>query len=143
MYDVIDVDPSVPHVTICCDIQCLDSIATNSYDVVICTQVLQYVENPDQAVSELHRVLALGGQLLLSVPFIEKDYKRMEDNWRFTRKSVQSLLTRFRHAQVITRGNLFSSVSYLLGLGQADIRIADLNRKDEQFYQLVLAKAQK
>lgn len=143
MYDVVDLDPSVSHVTICCDIQHLGRIATNSYDVVICTQVLQYVENPDRAVSELHRVLKLGGQLFLSVPFIEKDYTRMEDKWRFTRKSVQSLLAPFRRCQVITKGNLFSSVCYLLGLGQADVSLAELNREDKQFYQLVLAKARK
>ena len=143
LYDVVDLDRSVSHVTICCDIQCLDQIATGSYDVVICTQVLQYVEKPDRAVSELHRVLKLGGQFFLSVPFIEKDYTRMEDKWRFTRRSVQSLLAPFRRSHVITKGNLFSSVSYLLGLGQADIGIGELNREDKQFYQLVLAKAQK
>jgi SAM-dependent methyltransferase len=142
-YDIVDRDPNVSGVTICCDIQDLASIAANSYDVVICTQVLQYVGNPRQAISELHRVLRPGGQLFLSVPFIEKDYATLEDKWRFTKKSVQSLLVPFRHSQVTTKGNLFSSVCYLLGLGQADVSAMELNQENKSFYQLVLAKARK
>jgi SAM-dependent methyltransferase len=142
-YDVVDLNPHTPFVTIRGDIQHLGTIATSTYDVVICTQVLQYVDDPTRAVSELRRVLCPGGRLLLSVPFIEKDYVRMGDNWRFTRKSVKLLLSQFRRSEVTTKGNLFSSVCYLSGLGQADVSPTDLNRTDRNFYQLVLAKAWK
>jgi SAM-dependent methyltransferase len=142
-YDVVDLNPRTPFATICGDIQHLKTIATGTYDVVICTQVLQYVDDPMRALSELHRILCPGGRLLLSVPFIEKDYVRMGDNWRFTKKSVKLLLSPFRRSEVTTGGNLFSSVCYLLGLGQADVSPSDLNRADRSFYQLVLAKAWK
>lgn len=142
-YDVVDLNPRTPFITIRGNIQHLRTIATSTYDVVICTQVLQYVDDPTRAVSELRRILCPGGRLLLSVPFIEKDYVRMGDNWRFTKKSVKLLLSRFRRSEVSTRGNLFSSVCYLQGLGQADVSPADLNRADRSFYQVVLAKAWK
>src|SRR5262245_61211103 len=56
-YDVIDRDPTIPSLTIHADIQNLKSVGTDSFDVIICTQVLQYVERPARALRELHRVL--------------------------------------------------------------------------------------
>ena len=38
------------------------------FDLVICTQVLEYVAQPSLVFGEIHRVLKPGGALLLSVP---------------------------------------------------------------------------
>src|SRR4051812_25937907 len=40
-----------------------------SFDVVLCTQVLEHVPNPREVLGELHRLLRDGGRLYLSVPF--------------------------------------------------------------------------
>ena len=37
-----------------------------AFDVVLCTQVLEHVEDPAQAVRELHRVTSPGGRVLAS-----------------------------------------------------------------------------
>lgn len=138
-YDVVDLNPKVPSITICGDLQDLSSIPNDVYDAVICTQVLQYVVRPHRAIRELHRVLRPGGKLLLSVPFIEKDYQKMGDRWRFTREAVSALLVNFRERRVRVKGNLFSSVCYLLGLGRMDVSAKDLRPTDHSFYQIVLA----
>ncbi len=45
------------------DFSYLSDIADNSFDVVICHNVLEYVDNKEQVISELYRVLKPGGVL--------------------------------------------------------------------------------
>jgi len=43
-------------------------VADNSFDVVICTEVLEHLPRPIEALKELSRVLDHGGRLLLTAP---------------------------------------------------------------------------
>jgi SAM-dependent methyltransferase len=140
-YEVVDVDIKLPSLTIQNDIQDLRGIKNCDFDVIVCTQVLQYVENPLKAVSELRRVLKRGGRLLVTTPFVEKDYKRLRDRWRFTRYEMLSLLRPFKKCEVSVGGNLFVAACYWMGLGIDDVDPEDLERVDDTFYQVVLAKA--
>jgi len=47
------------------------SFADDSFDTVICVDVLEHVERPDVALAELRRVLKPGGQLVVTVPHAE------------------------------------------------------------------------
>jgi ubiquinone/menaquinone biosynthesis C-methylase UbiE len=40
----------------------------NSYDQLICMAVLEYLNNPDRALAEIHRVLKPGGIAIITVP---------------------------------------------------------------------------
>ncbi len=40
----------------------------SSFDGVVCSSVLEYVENPHRAIAEFHRIVKPGGFLLVSVP---------------------------------------------------------------------------
>jgi SAM-dependent methyltransferase len=82
-------------------------LATEQFDLVICTQVLQYVAEPAVVIAELHRVLKPGGHLILSVPAIfprESD----EDRWRFQPRSLKDLLHVFDGVQVVAEGSSIS-----------------------------------
>jgi ubiquinone/menaquinone biosynthesis C-methylase UbiE len=118
-------------------------VENESRDVIICTQVLQYVEQPAKAISEFHRILRPGGRLLLSVPCIEQENPLHHDRWRFTVRAVRELLVAFRHKRIVAQGNLFSSVCFLLGLGQGDVRASVLRKAGAHFYQSVVAVATK
>lgn len=98
-YDIIDVDPG-PDVSIVADIQRCEVIPENSYDVIICTQVLEHVANPFLAVAELYRILKPGGRLLVTVPAAYPYHAIPRDYWRFTPDSLQLLF-----------GDLFEEVS--------------------------------
>jgi hypothetical protein len=65
----------------------------------------------------------------------------MGDRWRFTRQAMQSLLRSFRQCDETVGGNLFVTACYWMGLGMDDVDPKDLERVDETFYQVVLAKA--
>lgn len=74
------------------------------FDVVICTQVLQYVPNPQCAIHEIVRVLKPGGYLFLSVPSAcpaDAD----EECWRFLPAGLRHLLSPFREIEIVPEGS--------------------------------------
>jgi ubiquinone/menaquinone biosynthesis C-methylase UbiE len=110
-YDVLDVHPSA-HVTIVGDLQHCPQIADNTYDVIVCTQVLEHVPNPFAAAGELHRILKPGGQLLLTVPAVYPYHAVPRDYWRFTKDSLDLLFgERFRHVEIVGYGNRLTAVA--------------------------------
>ena len=77
--------------------------ADESFDLVFCTQMLEYVEQPKQVIVEIHRVLKRGGTLLLSVPSIApRDAD--EDAWRFLPAALRVLLRDFTQLQIQSEG---------------------------------------
>lgn len=60
-------------------------LETASFDAILCTQVLEHVENLEHVLAEMHRVLKPRGMLLASVPFAFNqhdvhDYRRLSLN---------------------------------------------------------------
>jgi SAM-dependent methyltransferase len=53
----------------CCDIENIPLDET-SIDIVIMTEVLEYLANPNKVFSEIFRVLKINGHVLVSVPFL-------------------------------------------------------------------------
>jgi SAM-dependent methyltransferase len=68
-------------------------IPSESVDVVVSTQVLEHVEDPNHYLSECRRVLRPGGQLLLSTHGFMVYHPDPDDYWRWTcaglRRAVQ------------------------------------------------------
>jgi SAM-dependent methyltransferase len=59
-------------------------VADGSADLVLCTQVLEHVEDPSRAVSEMARVLKPGGICLLTTHGTWFYHPDPEDYWRWT-----------------------------------------------------------
>jgi SAM-dependent methyltransferase len=75
----------------------------DGFDLVFCTQVLEYVPDPGFVVSEMHRVLKPGGMLVLSVPSIfPRDAD--EDRWRFLPAGIRQLLSAFSKVEIVAEG---------------------------------------
>lgn len=64
----------------------------NAVDAVICTQVLEHVNEPQQVLNELYRVLKHGGALYLSAPQGWGVHQSPHDYFRFTNYGLQYLL---------------------------------------------------
>lgn len=110
-YDVLNIAPG-PGVTIVGDIQGCPQIPDNTYDVIVCTQVLEHVPNPFLAAAELTRILKPGGRLLLTVPAAYPYHAVPQDYWRFTRDSLQLLFgEQMRELQLDAWGNRVSVVA--------------------------------
>lgn len=64
------------------------------FQAVLCNQVLEHVFNPDEFLSEMHRVLRPGGQLLLTVPFVWDEHEQPHDYARYSSFGLKALLER-------------------------------------------------
>ncbi len=84
-------------------------LATGEFDVVLCTQVLEYVPSPQKAVDEMRRVLRPGGYLFLSVPAV---FPRDSDPeyWRFLPASLHLLLRDFSEIEISAEGSTISGL---------------------------------
>jgi SAM-dependent methyltransferase len=73
-----------------------------SFDLVICTQVLVYVAEPRRVISEIHRVLKKGGHLFLSTPAIMPRYHDIR--WYFMPDGLSDLLSPFSESRIHPEG---------------------------------------
>jgi SAM-dependent methyltransferase len=94
-----------------------DSIPADagSFDVVLCTQVLEHVPDPQRAMREFHRVLVPGGLLLATVPFVWEEHEAPHDYYRYTRWGIEHLLQQagFGQAEVRPRTDSFTTLAQL------------------------------
>ena len=63
-----------------------------SFDVVLCSQVLEHADDPARAVRELFRVLRPGGRLLLSTHGTFVYHLSPADYWRWTHAGLEKVL---------------------------------------------------
>jgi SAM-dependent methyltransferase len=72
-----------------------DCLKSESFDHVVCTEVLEHTLRPFDAIDEIFRILKPGGHLFLTVPFNFRIHGPLPDCWRFTEHGLRSILDRF------------------------------------------------
>lgn len=92
-----------------------------SFDVVLCTQVMEHVEDPAQAAAEIGRVLAPGGLALVSTHgvflFHPDPPEGGQDLWRWTHTGLAKVFRdtgRWSEIEVSPNGEALSCVGYIL-----------------------------
>lgn len=83
-----------------------------SYEAIICTQVLEHIEYPKVALTEFHRVLKPGGKLFITVPQSYGIHGEPENYYNFTRYGMQSMFknTGFDIVFIEPIGGVFNEV---------------------------------
>jgi SAM-dependent methyltransferase len=66
-----------------CDLTAIP-VPDSTYDLVLCTQVLEHVPDPLAVLREFHRVLKPGGQAWLTAPLFFAEHEKPYDFHRFT-----------------------------------------------------------
>jgi SAM-dependent methyltransferase len=69
-------------------------VEDGSFDLVLCTQVLEHADDPAQAVRELRRVVAPGGRVLASTHGVQWYHPSPNDHWRWTHTGLRLLFER-------------------------------------------------
>ena len=90
--------------------------ANSSFDVVLCSQVLEHSFSPDQLLNEVFRVLRPGGVLLLTIPFLWPEHEQPFDSQRFTSFGLRHRLdgSGFQVTRMVKTNPGFSAIVQLL-----------------------------
>lgn len=93
--ETLDIDPAAG-CTFTGDIcRPVPGVEDGRFDYVVCTEVLEHVLQPFDAVAEIRRMLRPGGVLFLSTPFDFRIHGPLPDCWRFTEHGLRALLRDF------------------------------------------------
>jgi SAM-dependent methyltransferase len=86
-----------------------------SFDAVLCAQVLEHVDQPEQVMAEIERVLKPGGCGILSAPFIYNVHVGPHDFFRFSPFGIRAL--------VEGAGLRVKGIRYQGGIGTAVVQL--------------------
>ena len=138
--DVVDIDAANPSATLVGDLGGPATLPREAFDCIICTQTLMFIPDARAVVEHLHRALRPGGVLLVTVsgisPICRDEMARHGDFWRFTSRSIRTLLDEFfagDGVRVQTFGNVRSSSAFLYGLAQEELTARELDLHDPDF----------
>jgi len=92
------------------------SIESNSYEAVLCINVLEHIFNYQNVIDESHRVLKDNGQLIGVVPFLLNVHGSPEDYFRYTKSALEKILAKpgFTQIKIKELGTGLFSVIYQL-----------------------------
>ncbi|MGA9406000.1 MAG: class I SAM-dependent methyltransferase, partial [Bacteroidota bacterium] len=66
-------------------------VHNETFDSVLCTYVLEHLEQPDRAIAEANRILKKGGYGIYTVPFFWHIHEAPRDFFRFTKYGLRYL----------------------------------------------------
>lgn len=147
--DVLHVDPTNRHATVIGDLSQPDVLEPDSFDCLLITQTLHLIFDMAQAAAQLHRALAPGGVLLLTVPGITPVDRHEWKNswyWSLTAAAVHRLFAPLFGAEnlrIETYGNVYAATCFLQGLAAEEVNRAKLGHRDEAFPVVVAMRGQK
>jgi len=79
----------------------------NGFNNIICLEVFEYLNELDQPLSEIHRLLKPNGHALITIPFL---YHAHQDNIRYTKEFIESKLNNFSSFEIIKIGNAYTLI---------------------------------
>lgn len=85
--------------------------ADESFDAVLCTEVLEHVPDPVPFIAELRRVLKSGGRAVVTLPWSARFHYQPHDYHRYTPSMLTHLFADFTHCFIRPRGTDFSAIA--------------------------------
>ncbi|MGC8654648.1 MAG: class I SAM-dependent methyltransferase [Candidatus Kryptoniota bacterium] len=88
----------------------------DTFDTILCTQVLEHVNNPIILFQEAHRVLRRHGHLILTAPQLWPLHEEPQDYFRFTKYGLKLLAERsgFAVVSVVERRGSIAAIGQLI-----------------------------
>lgn len=98
-----------PGVSVVCDIGDKLPFANAIADIVLITNVLEHVREPNVLLSECHRILKPGGIVIGTVPFMIQIHQRPYDFYRYTEMNLSYLFSKhqFKNAVIEPVSSLY------------------------------------
>lgn len=83
----------------------------NYFDAILCTEVLEHVEDYQTLIDEVHRVLKPDGEALFTIPWSARYHYIPYDYFRYTPSSLQKIFSKFKEAAITPRGTDVTAIS--------------------------------
>jgi SAM-dependent methyltransferase len=148
--DILMATEGNPQATIVGDLTNAPQIPDDSFDCAIVTQTLQFVYDTRSALATLHRVLAPGGVLLVTVPGLTKisppEDEAYGEWWHYTARSLRRLGAEAfgeENVEVASFGNVLAATAFLYGLAASDLEPSELDARDPLYEVVVGLRAVK
>jgi 2-polyprenyl-3-methyl-5-hydroxy-6-metoxy-1,4-benzoquinol methylase len=106
------------------DICDMSTQQSDTYDFIICSHILEHVNDPDIALSELFRTLKRGGQAILMVPL----FNRVENTIENSQFNTEEL--RWKHYGQFDHVRLFSRTDFINKIKEAGFELNVYTRSD-------------
>ncbi|MDR2337792.1 MAG: class I SAM-dependent methyltransferase [Deltaproteobacteria bacterium] len=81
-----------------------------SIENIIFTEVLEHLENPENLIAEMYRVLKAGGKAVVTIPFSARVHYIPNDYCRYTPYKLQKLFSAFSEIEILNRGTDINSI---------------------------------
>jgi SAM-dependent methyltransferase len=91
-------------------------VRDGAFDAALLTQVLEHVPDPRAVLGELHRILAPGGRLYVTVPLVWELHELPHDYYRYTSAGLSELMKSagFDEVTVEARNDTFTTLAQLM-----------------------------
>jgi len=93
----------------------LSTIESDSYEMIVCTGLLEHVPDPERLIDELHRILKKGGKLVISASAVFSFHECPNDFYHFTPFSFRLLFKQWSRIEMMRGASQpFETVAILL-----------------------------
>lgn len=113
-YESADLDAK-PGITYVCDVDSIP-VEDGRFDLVLASQLLEHVKEPQVTMRELYRVLKPGGTLWITAPLFYAEHLLPHDYFRYTRPAWRMMARRagFRIVDISWLEGYYGTLSYQL-----------------------------
>jgi SAM-dependent methyltransferase len=111
-------------------------IPDESFDALMCTEVLEHVVDPFAAIRELRRIVKVGGHILFTTPLNARIHGPVPDCWRFTEFGLKVLFRDFDTAyfnKLSTPGRNLFPLHYCAIVKKASNRLGESDPREIKF----------
>jgi len=82
----------------------------NKFDAVICTEVLEHVQEFQYLIDEMYRTSKIGADLIVTIPWSARYHYIPYDYFRYTPSSLKTMFSKFSEVDIRPRGTDFAVI---------------------------------
>ncbi len=118
-------------------------IESEAFGTILCTEVLEHLHTPEQAVSEMYRVLRPGGKLILTTRFMYPLHDIPHDYYRYTKYGLEHLFRNWERLEITPETQSFEALAAILQrvIFQTDLRGGKITKALIYLFVLILQKS--
>jgi SAM-dependent methyltransferase len=125
-YHALDLHPS-PYNDYAGDAHEPSLIAPETFDSIVCFNVLEHCTRPWIVAENIHRWLKKGGKAFCMVPNAQRVHELPRDYWRPLPSALESMFDRFTHKQMHVYGNMMTHMASSYGIACEELTPEELD----------------